>query len=97
MLRVAVGSARPLSITLLPAGGLLRVLPDRAYIVRQNVMAPVNTFYAPSSLGLMRGAHLEPGTYAVCRQPRADDECRQVLVGPGTTNTVDFQSEASAP
>lgn len=95
MLRVAVGNTRqrPLSINLLALGGSLRVDPDRAFIIRQDVVVPLNVFYMPRSLGVVAGAHLEPGSYAVCKQQRIDDECQRVLIAPGTSTTVSFRPE----
>lgn len=95
MLRVAVGNTtqRPLSINLLPLGGSLRVDPDRAFIVRQDVVVPLNMFYMPRSLGVVSGAHLEPGSYAVCKQQRIDDDCQRILIAPGTSTTVSFRPE----
>lgn len=95
MLRIAVGSVTqgPLSINLLPSGGSLRVDPDRAFIIRQGVVVPLNMFYLPRSLGVVSGAHLEPGSYAVCKQPRIDDDCQRVLIAPGTSSAVSFRSD----
>jgi hypothetical protein len=95
MLRIAVGNTaqRPLSIRLLPLGGSLRVDPDRAFVIRQDVVVPLNAFYLPRSLGVVSGAHLEPGSYAVCKQQRIDDECQRVLIAPGTSTTVSFRAE----
>lgn len=85
---------RPLSIQLLPMGGLLRVDADRAFIIRQDVVVPLNIFRMPRSLDMAsRGAHLEPGSYAVCKQQRIDEDCRRVLIAPGTSTTVSFRPE----
>lgn len=95
MLRFALGNVphAPLIINLLPLGGTLRVDPDRAYILRQNVVVPRNTFYLPSSLGLMPRAHLELGSFSVCRQPQVDGDCRRVFIAPGTSTTVSLRPE----
>lgn len=89
MLRIALGDEpRSVTINLLPIGGVLRVEPDRAYLVRGNVVAPLPMFHLPGSFAVMPRVHLEPGNYAVCRQPRADASCRQVLVVANTAIDV---------
>lgn len=95
MLRIPVENTTrgPLSINLLPMGGSLRVDPDRAFIIRQDVVVPLNMFYMPMSLGVVSGAHLEPGSYAVCKQQRIDEDCQRVLIAPGTSTAVSLRPE----
>jgi carboxypeptidase family protein len=97
IVRVPVGASGqpPVSITLQPLGGLVEVQPRRAYIIRGDLPVPLNTFDLPNSMGLSRGVHLEPGSYSVCRQPRIEKSCRQVLVAPGTSATVTLPTTTS--
>lgn len=102
MMRVSLGAAAqaPLVINLLPYGGELQVEPARVYVVRHDTAVPLFVFHLPNSLGGAPRVHLEPGSYMVCREPRVDDECRRVLIAPGTTTTVDFRprkEKVSAP
>jgi hypothetical protein len=94
MMRIGLGAGAqaPVVINLLPYGGELFVEPARAYVIRQNVAVPLFAFHLPNSLGVAPRVHLEAGSYMVCRDVRVDDDCRRVLIAPGTTTTVDFRA-----
>ncbi|HEY0160506.1 MAG TPA: carboxypeptidase-like regulatory domain-containing protein [Thermoanaerobaculia bacterium] len=90
--RLDVG--KPSTIQLPAQGGRLSVHAARAFIIRDDVVAPVNAFYLPSSFGVAPVAHLETGSYLVCPEPRAGETCRRVAVAPGSSTTVRLEKEA---
>jgi Carboxypeptidase regulatory-like domain len=82
------------TIDLSAQGGRLLVNAGRAFIIRDNLVAPVPAFYLPASLGVTPAAHLEIGSYLVCAEPRAGDTCRRVTVAPGSSAVVDLEKDA---
>lgn len=94
MLRVPTGQREPLAIRLQPQGGILRVEPNRGYVLRQNVVAPLMALQLPNA-GVEPVVRLEPGGYRICPGPRNDEECRDVQIAPGVTSTVDFSKETA--
>lgn len=91
MMRARVSES--LVIQLQPFGGLLRVEPDRAFVIRNDVAVPLSVFYLPFSMGVVPRVHLEPGSYSVCAEPKIDRACKQVLIAQGTSTTISLRDE----
>jgi hypothetical protein len=94
MVRLIAGNANavPVAIRLQPQGGRIRVQPDRAYILRDDLRLPVQMFYPPNGFNVGPVVHLEAGTYAVCKEPRLSKECRSLSVAPGTDTVVKLET-----
>jgi hypothetical protein len=82
---------RATTIDLSAQGGRLHVSPPRSFIIRDHLVAPINVFYLPASLGVEPVAHLETGSYLICAEPRAGEACRRVMVAPGSSAAVHLE------
>lgn len=89
-----VGAGKGTTIDLPAQGGRLLVDAVRSFIIRDNLVAPVNVFYLPASLGVAPVAHLETGSYLVCPEPRAGESCQRVAVAPGSSAVVHLEKSA---